>query len=129
MRRFTLARTTSNPWMEMLNSLPNVESMGFKRELDHADFAAALSTKVCPKLKKLSFEYHSHTAERQLTWLAAVKARAENGMKLEEFNLTFTQGAELLTDDVVDEFQLYTGKFSREKRFELSASLRGRGAG
>ena len=102
-------------WSEMLKSLPNVVSMGLKRELDHVDFSAALSTNVCPKLKKLTLEYYSHTAERQLSWLAVVKARAENGMKLEEFNLTFAQGDELLTPDVVDEFRLYAGKFSRQR--------------
>ena len=107
--------TDGNPWTEILGSLPNVESMKLKRELDHDDFVAALSTKVCPKLKKLSFEYYSHTAERQSTWLAAVKTRAEGGMKLEEFNLTFTQGADLLTEDVVGQFQSYTGKFSHGK--------------
>lgn len=104
-----------NSWSKMLETLPNVVSMKLKRELDHADFVAALSTKVCPELKKLAFEYYTHTAEHQSKWLTAVKARAENGMKLEEFNLTFTQGDDLLTPDVVDEFKLYTGKFSRQK--------------
>jgi hypothetical protein len=105
----------SNPWADILERLPNVESMKLKRELDYADFVAALSaTKVCPKLKKLSCEYYSHTVERQAAWLTALKARAEGGAKLDEFNLSFRQGAELLTDQVADEFRLYTGKFSRE---------------
>lgn len=101
-----------SPWADVLGALPNLESMKLKRELDHTDFAAALSTKVCPKLKKISFEYHSHTADRQSVWLAAVKARAENGMKLEEFNLIFSQGADLLKDDGSKNFRLYVGKFS-----------------
>ena len=105
----------SNPWADILERLPNVESMKLKRELNYADFVAALSaTKVCPKLKKLSCEYYSHTVERQAAWLTALKARAESGAKLDEFNLSFRQGAELLTDQVADEFRLYTGKFSRE---------------
>ena len=103
------------PWVETLGGFPIVESMKFKRDFDHGDFVAALSKGVCPKLKKLSFEYHSHTAERQSAWLAAVKARAENGMKLEEFTLIFAQGADLLTEGVLDEFRSCTGKFSREK--------------
>jgi len=107
--------TDSNPWTEILENLPNVEFIKLKREFDHDNFVAALSTKVCPKLKKLSFEYYSHTAECQSMWLTVVKARAENGMKLEEFNLTFAQGAELLKYEAVDEFQSYTGKFSHEK--------------
>ena len=104
-----------NPWTGILENLTNVEAIKFKRELDYGDFAAALSAKVCPKLKKLSFEYYTHTVEHQSAWLTAVKARAENGMKVEEFNLTFAQGTELLTDDIVDQFKLHTGKFSREK--------------
>ena len=104
-----------NPWMEILESLPNVESVKLKRELDHGNFVVALSTQVCPKLKNLSFEYYSHTAECQSTWLAAVKTRAENGMKLEEFDLAFAQGGELLTGEAVSEFQSYTGKFSHGK--------------
>ena len=107
--------TGSNPWAEILGSLSNVESVRLKRELDHDNLVAALSTKVCPKLKKITLEYYSHTAERQSAWLAAVKARAENGVKVEEFNLTFAQGMELLTDRAMDEFQSYTGKFSRQK--------------
>ena len=107
--------TESDPWVEILGSLPNVESMKLKREPDLYNFVAALSTKVCPKLKKLSFEYNSHTAEHQSTWLTAVKARAKNRVKLEEFNLRFSQGRDLLTDDVVGEFQLYTGEFSHGK--------------
>jgi len=108
--------TDKVPWAEVLGSFPNVESLKLKRDFDHVDeFVASLSKGVCPKLKKLSSEYHSHTAERQSKWLAAVKARAEDGMKLEEFNLTFAQGAELLTEGVLDEFRSCTGKFSREK--------------
>lgn len=107
--------TDANPWAETLGSLPNVESMRFKRELDFANFVGALSANVCPRLKKLAFEYYSHTAEHQASWLTAVKTRAENGAKLEELNLSFSQGTELLTDDVVDEFQSYTGKLVREK--------------
>jgi hypothetical protein len=105
----------NNPWTEILESLPNVESIKLKRELDHDTFVEAISTEVCPKLKKLSFEYYSHTAECQSTWLAAVKARAENGMKLEELNLAVAQGRELFTDEAVNEFRSYTGKFSHEK--------------
>lgn len=104
-----------NPWADVLGTLPNVETVKLKREVDHADFAKALSTKTCPKLKKISFEYHSHTADRQSAWLAAVKARAEHGMKLEEFTLIFSQGAELLKDDATKNFRLYVGKFSRER--------------
>lgn len=104
-----------NPWADLLGALPNVETMRLKRELDHAAFAAVLSTKICPKLKKISFEYHSHTADRQSAWLAAVKARAENGMKLEEFNLIFSQGADLLKDDASKNFRSYVGKFSYER--------------
>ena len=104
-----------NPWAEILESLPNVESVKLKRELDHGNFVAALSAQVCPKLKKLSFEYYSHTAEYQSAWLAAVKARAENGRKLEGFDLAFVQGAELLTGEAVGKFQSYTGKFSHGK--------------
>lgn len=104
-----------NQWSEVLKTLPNVESMRLKRELDHGDFVSALSTDVCPKLKKLAFEYYSHTADHQSKWLAAVKARAANGVKLEEFNLTFAQGEEFLTADAVNELKLYTGKFSRQK--------------
>ena len=107
--------TDSNPWSEILETLPNVVSMRLKREFDHANFGAALSTKVCPKLLKLAFEYYSHTTEHQSTWLTVVKARAENGMKLEEFNLTFSQGVDLLTSNVVHEFKLYTEKFSRQR--------------
>ena len=106
---------SGNLWTEILESLPNVESLKLKRELDRDNFAAALSTKVCPKLKRLSFEYYSHTADCQSLWLAVIKDRAENGMKLEEFNLTFAQGTELLTNEAVGGFQLYTGKFSYEK--------------
>ena len=108
-------RTDSNPWTEILECLPNVESIKLKREIDHNNFVPALSIKVCPKLKELSSEYYSHTAECQSMWLAAVKARAENGMKLEEFGLNFTQNTELLTDDAMDEFRSYTGKFSYGK--------------
>ena len=104
-----------NPWKEVLKTLPNVGSLKMRRELDHADFVAGLSTKVCPKLKKLTFEYYSHTAEHQTQWLAGVKARAANGMKLEEFSLTFAQGEELLTAEVVEEFKANVGKFSRQK--------------
>ena len=104
-----------NPWAEIFESLPNVETMKIKRDLDYGHFVVALSIRSCPKLKKLSFEYYSHTAEHQLAWLTAVKTRSEIGMKLEEFNLSFSQGADVLTDDVADEFRLHTGKFSREK--------------
>ena len=104
-----------NPWSETLKTLPNLVSMKLKRELDRGDFAAAVSAPVCPKLKVLAFEYYAHTPDHQSNWLAAVKARAENGMKLEEFNLTFTQGSELFTPDVVDEYQLYMGKFSHQR--------------
>ncbi|KAF9784984.1 hypothetical protein BJ322DRAFT_801156 [Thelephora terrestris] len=104
-----------NPWVQVLRTLPNVESLRMKRELDHGDFVSASSTEVCPKLKKLAFEYYSHTADHQSKWLAVVKARAANGMKLEEFNLTFAQGEEFLTAEAVSELKLYTGKFSRQK--------------
>ena len=104
-----------NPWSETLGTLPNVGSMRLKRELDHADFSEAISTKICPKLKKLAFEYYSHSAQNQSNLLTAVKARADGGMKLEELSLTFSQGAELLTLDVVEAFNLYTDKFSLQK--------------
>jgi len=107
--------TDNSPWVEILGSLPNVDHVKLKREPDRGSFVAALSTKVCPKLKKLSLEYYSHTAEHQSTFLTVVKARAENGVKLEEFNLIFSQGRELITDEVVGEFQMYTGKFSHGK--------------
>lgn len=107
--------TGCNPWSEVLKALPNVVSMRLKRELDHADIAAALSTDVCPRLKKLAFEYYSHTAELQSSWLTAVKVRAENGLKVEDFSLTFAQGEDLLTPDVVAQFELNAGKFSRQR--------------
>jgi len=105
----------SDSWMDILQTLSNVESIKLKRELDFTKFIAALSTKACPKLKKLSFEYYTHTTEHQSAWLSVLKSRVESGMKLEEFSLTFAQGAELLTDGVMDEFRLYTDNFSREK--------------
>ena len=106
-----ISGTDCNPWSEVLETLPNVESMRLKREPDYANCTAALSSKVCPNLKRLAFEHCSLTAEHQLEWLAALKTRAGNGMKLEEFNLTFTTGGELLTPGVVDVFKLYTGRF------------------
>lgn len=101
----------TDPWTDILESLPTVESMKFKRELEHANFAAAMSTDVCSRLKKLSFEYDAHTAAKQSAWLSIVKARAEKGMKLVELDLSFSKGAELLTDDVVGELKLYTENF------------------
>ena len=105
----------SNPWADILESLPNVESLKFKRELDYPDFAVALSTTVCPRLKKLSCEYDVHTAAHQSAWLTVVKARAENGLRLEEFGLSISRGAELLTDELVDEVKLYTDRFWQSK--------------
>jgi len=105
----------TDPWPDILESLPNVESMQFKRGLEHANFAEVMSTDVCPRLKKLSLEYSTHTTAHQSAWLTIVKTRAEKGMKLEELGLSFEKGAELLTDDVVDELKLYTDNFRCNK--------------
>ena len=107
--------TDNNPWAEILGSLPNTETMKIKRDLDFSRFIVSLSLPACTKLKKLSFEYYTHTAEHQSAWLSVVEDRANNGMKLEELSLSFSQGDGLLTDDVVDEFRLHTDKFSHEK--------------
>lgn len=100
-------------WEDILTSLPNVESIKFGRGLDCTEFIVPLSTtQVCPKLKKLSFKYNTHKLEHQTAWLAVAKARAENGLRLEEFNLSIiSQGVELITDSVVDEMKLYTDRF------------------
>ena len=107
--------SAGNPWIEVLKTLSNVEYLRIKRELDHSDFVSAMATGVCPTLKRLAFDYYSHTADHQAKWLAVVKARAENGLKLEEFNLTFAQGEEFLAVDGVNELKPYVGKFSRQK--------------
>jgi len=107
----------NNPWTDIFESLPNVGFMKFKRELEHAKFAEVMSTNVCPRLKKLSLEYSTHTTAHQSAWLTVVKARSDKGLKLEELDLSFTDGAEHLTDDVVDELKLYTGNFQRRKLF------------
>ena len=111
------AGAKTNPWVDVLKALPNVESMKLKHQLVHDDFVAGLSVDVCPKLKKLSFEYHftgfsARTADRQEEWLPVVKARAENGGKLEEFGLTFSPGEDYFTTEVVEGFKRYTGEFS-----------------
>jgi len=106
---------SENSWVEILQTLPNLQFIEIKRERDYAGLIAALSTRTCPKLKKLSIEYYAYKADHHTTWLAHLKSLAESGVKLEEFNLAFTEGAGL-PDDVADEFRLYTDKFSHKRR-------------